>query len=97
MLEVQNTKTFFLKGTLQIGLKRFLLLAKKNTVPWTYVIIDLNGEEITGTFHEKELQKANQKRFRIEKIIKRKGDKLFVKWKGYTNSFNSRTNKKDLA
>ena len=97
MLEVQNTKTFFLKGTLQIGLKKFLLLAKKNTVPWTYVINDLNGEESTGTFHEKELQKTNQKKFRIEKIVKRKGDELFVKWRGYDNLFKSRTNKKDLA
>ena len=42
----------------------------KDTVPWTYVIIDLNGEEIAGTFNEKELQKTNQKEFRIEKIIK---------------------------
>ena len=55
----------------------------------TYIINDLNGEEIIGTFYEKELQKTNQKEFRIEIIIKRKGDKLFVKWKGYDNSFNS--------
>ena len=51
----------------------------KNTVPWSYVI---NGEENVGTFYEKELQKANQKQFRIEKVIKRKGDKLYIKWKG---------------
>ena len=51
----------------------------KNTVPWTYAINDLNGEEIIGTFYEKELQKTNQKEFRIEKVIKRKGDKLYVK------------------
>ena len=69
----------------------------KNTFPWTYVINDFNGEEIIGTFYEKELQKTNQKEFRIEKIIKRKGDKLCVKWKGYNNSFNSWINKKDLA
>ena len=36
-----------------------------------------------GTFYEKELQKANQQEFRIEKVIKRKGDKLYDKWKGY--------------
>ena len=48
----------------------------KNTVPWTYVINDSNGEEITGTFYENELQKTNQKEFRIEKVIKQKGDKL---------------------
>ena len=57
----------------------------KNTVPWTY----LNGEEISGTFYENELQKANQQEFKIQKVIKKKGDKLNVLWKGYDNSFNS--------
>ena len=53
----------------------------KNTVPWTYVINDLNSEEIIGTFYEKELQKTNQEKFRIEKVIERKGNKMHVKWK----------------
>ena len=69
----------------------------KNTVPWTYVINDLNGEEIIETFYEKELQKTNKKEFRLEKVIKRKGDKLYVKWKGYDNSFNSWIDKKNLV
>ena len=63
---------------------------------WTYAVNDLNGEEITGSFYEKELQKTSQKEFRIKKVIKRKGDKLCVKWKGYNNCFNSWINKKDL-
>ena len=75
----------------------FVVNKIKNTVPWTYVINDFNGEEIIGTFYEKELQKTNQKEFRIEKVIKRKGDKLYVKWKGYDNSFNSWIDKKDLV
>ena len=53
----------------------------KNTVPWTYVIHNLNGKEIVETFCENEFQKTNQKEFRIEKVIKRKCDKLDVKWK----------------
>ena len=61
----------------------------KNTVPWTYFISDFNGKEIVGTVYDKELQKANQKEFIVEKVIKRKGYKLYVKWKGYNNSFNS--------
>ena len=69
----------------------------RNTVPWTYVINDLNGKEIIGTFYEKELQKTNQQEFKFEKVIKRKGDKLYVKWKGYDNSFNSWIDKKDLV
>ena len=48
----------------------FVIKKVKNTVPWTYVINDLNGEEITGTFYEKELQKTNQEEFRIEKVIR---------------------------
>ena len=69
----------------------------KNAVPWTYAINDLNGEEISGTFYEKELQKIDQQEFRIEKVIRKKGDKLYVKWKGYDNSFNSWIDKKDLV
>ena len=69
----------------------------KNTVPWTYVINDLNGEKIIRIFYEKELQKIDQKEFRIEKVLKRKGDKSYVKWKGYDNSFNSWIDKKDLV
>ena len=68
----------------------------KNTVPWTYVINDVNGDEIIGPFYEKELQKTNQQKLRIDKIIKGKGDKLYVKWKGYDSSFKSSIDKKDL-
>ena len=75
----------------------FIISKIKNTVPWTYVINNLNGEEIIDTFYEKELEKINQKGFRIEKILKRKGDKLHVKWKDYDNSFNSWIDKKDLV
>ena len=66
----------------------------KNTVPWTYVINDVNEEEIVGTFYDHELQKINQNEFRIEKVIKRKSDKLYVNWEGYDNSFNSWIDKK---
>ena len=60
-----------------------------------HVINDLNDEKITGSFYEKELEKTNQQKFRIEIVLKRKGDKLYVKWKGYDNSFNSWIDKKD--
>ena len=68
----------------------------KNTVPWTDVVSDLNGEDITGSFYEKELQKTSQEKSRIKKVLKRNGDKLHVKWKGYNNCFNSWSDKKDL-
>ena len=66
-------------------------------MPWKYVINDLKGEEIISTFYENELQDTKQNEFRIEKVIKRKDDKLYVKWKGYDNSFNSWIDKKDMV
>ena len=75
----------------------FVIKEIKNKVPWTYIINDRNGEEIIGTFYEKELQKTNQKGFRIEKVIKKKGNKLYVKLKRYNNSFNSWIDQKDLV
>ena len=74
----------------------FVVNKIKNTVPWTNVVTDFNGEELTGSFYEKELKETSQEKFRIEKVLKRKGDKLYVKWKGYDNHFNSWIDKKDL-
>ena len=74
----------------------FVISKIQNTVPWTYLTSDLNGEDIACSFYEKELQKTNQKEFRTEKVIKRKQNKLYVKWKGYNNSFNSWIDNKDL-
>ena len=55
----------------------------------TYKITDYNGEVIQGSFYEQELQKTSQSTFRIEKVLKRQGDKSLVKWMGYPKSFNS--------
>ena len=96
MLEFQSIKTFLLKDMLQIGLERFLVLLKLKLQFLGRVVNDLSGEEITRRFYEKELQKTSQKEFRIEKVLKRKGDKLYVKLKGYDNRFNSWIDKKDL-
>ena len=88
-------KKFLLKGyTPNWSEEIFVIKEIKNTAPWTYVINDLNGEEIIGTFYEKEMQKIDQQEFRIEKVIKKKGNKLYIKWKGYDNSFNSLIDKK---
>ena len=89
-VRISKYKNIFAKGYMPNWSEEIFIIKKiKNTVPWTYVINDLNGEEIIGTFYEKE--------FRIEKVIKRKGDKLYVKWKGYDNSFNSWIDKKDIV
>ena len=97
-VRISKYKNIFAKGYMPNWSEEVFVIKKvKNTVPWTYVINDLNGEEITGIFYEKELQKTNQEEFRTEKVIRRKGDKLYVKLKGYNNSFNSWIDKASLV
>ena len=95
---ISKYKNIFAKGYIRSWSEEvFVVIKIKNTFPWTHVINDLNGEESIGTFYEEELQKTNQQEFRIEKVTKRKGDKLYVRWKGYNNSYNSCIDKKDLV
>ena len=67
MLGFQNTKTY----TQNWG-EVFAVSKIKNTVPWSYVISDLNGEKFAGSFYENELQKTCQKQFRLKKYLKEK-------------------------
>ena len=87
-VRILKYKNIFAKGYAPNWSGEVFVISKiRNTVPWIYVISDLNGEEIVlwknvgndGTFYEKELQKTNQKEFRIKKVTKRKGNKLYVK------------------
>ena len=85
-VRISKYKNIFAKGyTPNQSDDVFVMKKVKNTVPWTYIINDLNGKEIVGTLYEKELQKTNQQEFRIEKVIKKKGDKVYVKWKDYNS------------
>ena len=82
-VRISKYKKIFAKGYTQNWSEKVFVIQKvKNTVPWTYVINDLNGDENIGIFYEKELQQTNQQQFRIEKV---KGDKLYVIWKGTSN------------
>ena len=94
-VKISKYKNIFDKGYAPNWREKTLVV--KKTVPWTYVISDLNGEEIVGSFYEKEFQKTNQKEFIIEKVIRRKGNKLYVKWKGYNNYISSWIDKKDIT
>ena len=97
-VRISKYKNICAKGYTQNWSEEVFIISKiQNTVPWTYVISDLNSETITGAFYEQELQKTNKKKFRIEKEIKRRGDKLHVKWKGYDSSFNSWIDKKEIV
>ena len=89
-VRISKYKNIFAKGYMPNWSEEIFIIKKiKNTIPWTYVINDLNGKEIIGAFYENELQRTRQNEFRIEKVLKKKDDKLYVKWKGYDNSFNS--------
>ena len=80
IVRISKYKNIFAKGYVPNWSEEVFVIKKvKNTVPWIYLVCDLKGEEIVGTFYKKELQKTNQKEFRVEKVIQRKGNKLFVK------------------
>ena len=72
-VRISKYKNIFAKGhTPNSSEEVFEIKKVKNTVPWTYVVNDLNGDKIVGTFYEKELQETNQQEFRTEKVIKGK-------------------------
>ena len=86
IVRISKYENIFAKGYVPNWFEEvFVTTRVKNTVLWTYILTDLNREEIVGTFYEKILQKANLKELRVEKVIKREGDKLYVKWKGCDN------------
>ena len=72
-VRISKYREIFAKGNTPNWSEEVFIVSKvQNTVPWTYLINDLNGEEIMGSFYEKELQKTDQKEFRIERGIKKK-------------------------
>ena len=82
-VRISKYKNIFAKGYTPNWSEEVFAVSKiQNIVPWTSLINDLNCEEIKGSFYEKELQTTDQEEFRIEKVIKKKGDKLYAKWKG---------------
>ena len=71
----------------------------KGTIP-TYEIEEWDGSSLKGTFYEQDLQKVNvtdDDTFRIEKIVKRKGNKVLVQWKGWPQKYNSWIEKGQLT
>ena len=61
----------------------------KHTNPVTYSLEDLRGEPVKDSFYEQELQATDQQIFRIERVLRRQGQRAYVKWCGYSNAFNS--------
>ena len=97
-VRIVKKKKFFEKGFQPRWTEELFIISQLLfTDPPTYRIKDLNDEEIEGSFYEPELQKSSQEVFRIEKVLKHKGKKVFVKWKGYPDEFNSWIDKISLV
>ena len=89
-VRIPRKKGTFEKGyTVRWSEEVFKVVEILHSVPITYKLRDLNDEEIKGSFYEEELQKSKQQVFRIEKVIRKRGKKILVKWLGYDDSFNS--------
>ena len=96
-VRISKYKNIFAKGYASNWSEEVFIIRRiKNTVSWTYVINDLKGEEIVGTFSEKVLQNTNQNLVWKNKI-KRNRNELYVKWKGYDSSFNNWIDKKEIV
>ena len=95
-VRILKKKKTFENGFTPIWKKElFIVSGVRLTKPATYNIKGLKGETIEGAFYQQELPKTNQEVFRIDKVLRRRkrnddGTKeAFVKWKGYSNDFNS--------
>ena len=93
-VRISRTKGIFEQGYLPNWSEEiYTVVEVKNTNPYTYIINDMNGELIAGSFYTEELQKTEQEVFRIEKIIRKKKingvEHGFVKWIGYNKDFNT--------
>ena len=96
-VRITKKKKTFEKGyTTRWTEEIFTIVGVLHTSPVTYKIADFNGEEIDGTFYEPELQKTIQQMFRIEKVLEKGKTKSLVKWKGYSDDFNSWVDNKDI-
>ena len=96
-VRITKKKKVFEKGyTTRWKEEIFTIKEIRDTNPITYKLTDLKGEEIKGTFYEPELQKTEQQIYRIEKVIEKEKGRSFVKWKDYSDKFNSWVDNKDL-
>ena len=96
-VRITKKKKVFEKGyTTRWTEEIFTIKEIRDTKPITYILKDLNDKEIKGTFYEPELQKTEQQIYRIEKVIEKEKGRSFVKWKGYSDEFNSWVDNKDL-
>ena len=97
-VRITKKKKTFDKGYTQRWTEEVFTISKTPlTIPVTYKITDYNGEVIQGSFNDQELKKTSHDVFRIEKVLKRKGDKSLVKLVGYSDTVNSWVDTKSMV
>ncbi|XP_036148023.1 uncharacterized protein LOC118647358 [Monomorium pharaonis] len=97
-VRVSKYKTVFEKGyTPNWTTEVFKILKVQHINPVTYLLEDYRGKSIAGAFYEHELHRATHPDvYLVEKILRRKGDKVYVKWLGFNGSHNSWIDKKNV-
>lgn len=97
-VRISKYKHIFEKGyTPNWTTEIFTIEKVKNTNPCTYILKDYQDKTIQGSFYEHELLKAKYPNtFLIQKVLKEKGNKAFVKWLGFSNEHNSWIDKSDV-
>ena len=99
-VRISKTRRAFKKGYLPQWTEEIFTISKtQSTKPPTFCLKDWNGDDVKGSFYAQELQKINKPDnvYRIEEVLKEEKNRVFVKWLGYPDSFNSWVNKKDIA
>ncbi|XP_036148455.1 uncharacterized protein LOC118647516 [Monomorium pharaonis] len=97
-VRVSKFKTVFEKGyTPNWTTEIFKIIKVQRTNPATYVLEDSCGKPVAGGFYEYELQRAaNPDVYLVEKILRRKGDEVYVKWLGFDGAHNSWIHKSNV-
>ena len=96
-VRITKKKKVFEKGyTTRWRKETFKIKKIRDTNPITYIIEDLKKEEIEGTFYEPELQKTEYQLYKIEKVLEKNNGKSLVKWKDYSDEYNSWVDNKHI-
>ena len=98
VVRISKEKHIFEKGyTANWTAENFTIIKVRPTTPVTYKIKDYRDEVIDGNFYEEELKKCKYpNKYLIERVLKKKGEKLFVKWLGFDNTHNQWIHKSEL-
>lgn len=97
-VRISKYKGIFEKGyTPNWSTEVFKIRKVQNTNPTTYLLQDSKGQIILGTFYAQEINKTKHPDvYLVEKVLKRKGNKVYIKWLGLPRSENSWIDKNNV-